>query len=98
MKGIILENLRRLATEHVTKEELELSKGALIEGYERMLIDLDDLAGDLCWYERLGIRVENYEAYPNKIRVVTAADIQKFAQEHLSTKGYVLVGVKPKNS
>ncbi len=98
VKGIILENLHKLAIEPVTKEELELSKGALIEGYERMLVDIDDLAGDLCWYERLGIGVENYKDYPTKIKVVTAADIQKFAQEHLSTKGYVLVGVKPKNS
>lgn len=98
VKDIILNNLTRLAQEPVTEDELNLSKRNLLNAHQRMLVDVEDLAGELCTYERLGIGVEAYDDYPNKINAVTPADIKRFAEEHLNPRGYVLVGVKPRDS
>jgi predicted Zn-dependent peptidase len=96
VKRIILDNLDRLAKEPVTQDELELSKSALVESHKRASVDIEVLAEDLCFFERVGIGIEAYDSYPDKIFAVTSADIKEFAKNYLNTQGYVLVGVKPR--
>ena len=93
-----MDNLGRLSEETVTEGELKLSKTALVNAHQIMRVDVEGLAEELCWYERLGLGAEAYDAYADRINAVTAADIQRVARAHLNPRSYVFVGVKPRNS
>lgn len=92
---IILEETRRLQEEPVSEEELADVQAFLVGSLPLRLETNEGLAaaiGDMAWYD-LGL--DYLLTYEERVRSVTAADIQRVAQKYMSASVYVLATAGP---
>jgi zinc protease len=91
----ILGELRRLQDEEVSTKELERAKNYLIGNYLITRQTNASKAADLTFNELFGFGTDFDQRYQEGIQKVSAADIVKFAREHLPLDRYVLAIVGP---
>ncbi|MFQ5585378.1 MAG: M16 family metallopeptidase [Thermodesulfobacteriota bacterium] len=91
----LLNELRKVAEEGVTSEELERAKGAIIGGYEIGLQKNSAQASAMANDELLGLGYDEYKRYPEKIERVTSEEVLRVARRYLNLKGYTISIVGP---
>jgi predicted Zn-dependent peptidase len=91
----ILRELRRLQNEEVSTKELDRDKNYLIGSYQIARQSNASKAGELASNELFGFGPDFGQRYQAGIQKVSAADIVKFAREHLPLDRYVLAIVGP---
>ena len=82
-----------IAERGVTQEELDLAVRREIGDYVLRRETAEQRAFDLGWYEMLGAGYALGEAYPDRLRAVTAADVQRVASQYLQR--YVVSVLQP---
>ncbi len=93
--AIILDETRRLREEQVSPEELDEVQSFLVGSLPVRLETNEGLAsaiGDMAWYD-LGL--DYLQTYEERIRSVTAEDIQRVAQTYMNENVYVLATAGP---
>lgn len=91
--GLVLEHLHRIRDEGVTPEELEESRAFYLGSFPLAFETNADLAGQLLNMEEYGLGVEYLSEYPEKMKAVTKADVDRVAKEHLRPEELVIVMV-----
>jgi zinc protease len=86
----LLEQFRLIREKPVTEEELQTSINSYWGHWLRYHQTAVNQAHYLTLYEFLGVGYGFDLAYPDKLRKVTAADVQRTAQQYLSTERYIL--------
>jgi zinc protease len=92
--GLIIEQLRRLASGEMTSEELAARKAALIGDYARRTETTDDLAELIAQQAAYGAGLDALAAYADRIRTATAAQVRAAAARLAEPAGLdvVIVG------
>jgi predicted Zn-dependent peptidase len=85
--------LRRMAEERVTAEELEASKRAIIASFALSVEQPSRLLGFAVVAKQYGFPPDYWDSYPAKIAAVTAADVQRVARKYLNLDAIQLVAV-----
>lgn len=80
---IALEEIRRIQDEPVSAEELQLAKQGLIESFPRRFESPSRIVGTYAEDEYLGRPHEYWQLWRERVRAVTAEDVQRVAQRHL---------------
>lgn len=80
---LILEEVDRIRTEPVTAEELEVAKASVIETFPRAFESKKAVRNLFVGEEWQPHREDFYSTYRDRVRAITAEDIQRVAQEHL---------------
>lgn len=93
----VLDEMQRIRTEPVTAMELADTKSYLIGSFPRKMDSLDKRAWLLGYVELYGLGLDYPWRYPQLIRDLTPADIQKAAQKYLQPEKYLLVTVGKKS-
>jgi predicted Zn-dependent peptidase len=90
---LVLEEIRKIREEGVTTDELATAKSSLIEtfpsSFNSRALSMAIFASD----EYTGRDPEYWETYRDRIRAVTAADVQRVAREHLRPEKLVILAV-----
>ncbi len=86
----LLEQFRLIREKPVTEEELQTSINSYWGHWLRYHQTAVNQAHYLTLYEFLGVGYGFDSAYPDKLRKMTAADVQRTAQQYLSTDRYIL--------
>jgi zinc protease len=94
---LIREELARLAREPVSDRELDLAKSYLIGSFPLRLDTSSKVADFVVGVEEMGLGLDYAERYIERIRRVTAADVQRVAGRYLKpdTFNLVIVGGVP---
>jgi zinc protease len=92
----ILNELRKICTKRVTKDELDRSKQYLVGTYELDLQRLAALANSYTFYELYGLGLDEIENYPKEILKVTADDVLATARKYIDVDAYTMAVVAPK--
>lgn len=89
--SLLIDELKRLASDPIPENELTPRKAALIGGQGRQLETNDgivNLVGSLALY---GLNLGEINDYVNNVQSVTASDVQRFAQSRLGAQGASIV-------
>jgi predicted Zn-dependent peptidase len=91
---ISLEEIRRIQDEKVSAEEIAVARGALIEAFPRRFESAQQIAGTFAYDETLGRSQDYWKTWRERVRSVTAEDIQRVARAYLKTDQliYLVVG------
>jgi len=89
----VLKEIQRLRAEPVSPEELEDAKSYLIGSFPRKIDSLSKRAWVMAYVELYGLGLDYPSRYPGLIRGLTAADLQRVAQQYLQPEHYLLVVV-----
>ncbi len=92
----VLEQLRRIMSQPVTDKELEDAKSYFIGSFARKMDSMNKRAWLLGYVEVYGLGLDYPWKYPDLIRHLTPADIQKVAEKYLHPDKYLLVVVGKK--
>ena len=93
----VLVEIKRMRAEPVTATELEDAKSYLIGSFPRKMDSLSRRASLMAYVQFYGLGLDYPWRYPDLIRNVTAADIQKVAEKYLHPDKYLLVVVGKKS-
>ncbi len=86
--SIVLEEMKRIASEPASEAELETAKRSMIDTFPRAFASKAAVVGRFAgdeftgWYQR---HPDYYQTYRDKVEAVTLADVQRVAKEHLDT-------------
>jgi zinc protease len=95
VKGALLEEIKKLASEGLTNEELVRAKKKLI-GQQQIANQSNDSFGYQCALDEIyGLGFDNYKKLEPEIEAVTLDDIKKAAQKYFRDQPYVLAIVRP---
>ncbi|MFP5503223.1 MAG: M16 family metallopeptidase [Candidatus Sericytochromatia bacterium] len=92
IKGLLGE-LERLQKERVSAEELAFAKDYLTGSFPLRFETNGDLAREVVNVEFFGLPEDYLATYRERVRAVTAEDIQRVAKQYLATDAYQLVVV-----
>jgi zinc protease len=90
---IIMEEINRLRSGKVTTEELETSKNSFIEVFPRSFSTAAQVAGLFAQDEFTKRSPDYWATYRDRIRAVTADDVQRVAQKYLQPDKLVVLVV-----
>lgn len=90
---IIMEEINRVRTVKVTAEELETSKNSIIEFFPRIFATAALIAGTFAQDEYTKRPADYWATYRDRIRAVTAEDVQRVAQRYLQPDQLVVLVV-----
>ncbi len=92
----VLEQIKRIMTQPVTAKELEDAKSYFIGSFARKMDSMSKRAWLLGYVEVYGLGLDYPWKYPELIRHLTPADLQKVAEKYLHPDKYLLVVVGKK--
>jgi len=87
--SIVLEEMKRIATEPVSDEELETAKRSMIDTFPRAFASKSAVVARFAGDEFTGRfpgDFDFYRTYRSKVDAVTIKDVQRVAAEHLDTR------------
>lgn len=90
---IIIEEINRVRTVKVTAEELETSKNAIVEFFPRIFATAALIAGTFAQDEYTKRPADYWATYRDRVRAVTADDVQRVAQKYLQPDKLVVLVV-----
>ena len=90
---IVMEEINRLRTTKVTAEELETAKNFLIEVFPRNFSTAAQIAGNFAQDEFTKRAPDFWTSYRDRVRAVTADDVQRVAQKYLQPDKLVVLVV-----
>lgn len=91
--GVLKEELGRLATGGLTKDELDEAKTALAGDFLRGLVKQSDLASELCLRLQQGYGKSYVQDYASRLDAVTLDEVNDLARRNLDPKKLVIVTV-----
>ena len=93
----VLEEIKRIRTEPVKTEELQDAKSYLIGSFPQKMDSLGKRVSLLGYVEFYGLGLDYPWRYPEMLRNLTPADIQRVAAKYLHSEKYLLVVVGKKS-
>lgn len=90
---IIMEEVNRVRTSKVTPEELETAKNSIVEFFPRIFATASQIAGTFAQDEYTKRRPDYWATYRDRIRAVTAEDVQRVADKYLQPDKMVVLVV-----
>lgn len=90
---LILQQMREIQNAPVSDAEIESAKKYLIGSFPLKIDRQSEIVGFMLQTELYGLGTDYAERYPQLIRAVTKADVQKVAQEYLHPDALNLVAV-----
>lgn len=88
-----MNELNRLRTEPVTAEELENAKRAIVGSFALSLESPTSLLANIVTQKLYNLPADYWDTYPQKVAAVTAADVQRVAQQYLDKEHLQVVAV-----
>ncbi|MDR2592385.1 MAG: insulinase family protein [Chitinispirillales bacterium] len=91
---IVLEELDKIVKTGVTEEELASAKASLITELPSSFRSPEDIVSTYAWNEFYGRAPDHYVKYPDELRKLTKADIDKAARKYIAVDKmtYTIVG------
>ncbi len=90
---IILEEINRIRTSKVSAEELETAKNSAVEIFPRFFATAGQIAGTFAQDEYTKRPADYWDKYRERVRAVTAEDVQRVAQKYLAPDKLVILVV-----
>src|SRR5215207_5771328 len=90
---IVLEEINRIRTTRVSAEELETAKNYAVEIFPRFFATAGQIAGTFAQDEYTKRPADYWEKYRERVRAVTADDVQRVAQKYLAPDKLVVLVV-----
>ncbi len=90
---IVIEEINRIRTTKVSAEELETAKNSAVEIFPRFFATAAQIAGTFAADEFTKRPADYWEKYRERVRAVTADDVQRVAQKYLTPDKLVVLVV-----
>ncbi|MDQ3803905.1 MAG: insulinase family protein [Acidobacteriota bacterium] len=90
---IVIEEINRIRTTKVTPEELETAKNYAVEIFPRFFATAGQVAGTFAADELTKRPADYWDKYRDRVRAVTAEDVQRVAQQYLRPDRLVILVV-----
>jgi zinc protease len=95
VKTALLDEIRKLASEGLTSEELARAKKKLV-GQQQIANQSNDSFGHQCALDELyGLDFNHYKSLEHDVEAVTLEDIKRVARKYFHDQPYVLATVRP---
>jgi zinc protease len=94
----VVTQMQRIMTQPVTPEELQDAKSYLVGSFSRKMDSISKRAWLLGYVEVYGLGLDYPWRYPELIKHLTPADIQKVAEKYIHPEKYLLVIVGKKSA
>jgi len=92
---LVFGEIDKIQTEEATTEEIEIIQNSLVETFPRNFESKGAMMGLFMNDERTGRPADYWNTYRDKVRAVSASDVQEAALEYLNPKQAVIMVVGP---
>jgi predicted Zn-dependent peptidase len=92
---LVFGEIDKIQTEEATTEEIEIIQNSLVETFPRNFESKGAMMGLFMSDERTGRPADYWQTYRDRVRAVTASDVQEAALEYLNPEQAVIMVVGP---